>query len=782
MLSRKTTMPLIDAAVARNSFNSCAAGNFVTNPEDPRKNASCDISALAVKRRPRKRDDAVLPSISSNWRQNGNVTGRKTMCLRRKNRKAVEGRGRDYGDVERKPKFYGLCMIPYPSGEGLHVGHLLGYTILDVISRYKRMRGYRVLCPIGWDSFGLPAERHAEIVKRDVREVTEANIQTFKRQIKRMGFAYDWSRELRTSEPSYYKWTQWMFLQFYKRGIAYRSTQTVNWCPELNTVLANEEVKNGLSARGGFPVYRKQAPQWLLGITKYAKRLVEGLDSLEWPQSIVAAQKKWIGLEHGYKIKFEVNDTSPSVKALFGFETYLNRLKYIERVELTTDMANLFDFVHPSATEHVKQLVDSAARMSNIARNENKRVVETGIEVRNPITGRPIKVYVTNAPLLFTQPINCRIVAKNVDAVADESPSVGNTDKCVNDIFHTTIDGTYPDSAYIEPFVNLKLKDWIFSRQRHWGEPIPLERRGGEYVPVNENELPLESGTQHEETMPQWAGTSWHYLRFCDPANFKQPYGEAAASYWMPVDLYVGGVEHAVSHLLYARFWNKVLFDMGVSPVEEPFKKILLHGIVRNALFTVDGRPVDEEEVIKHKGGYVLKGDHNTKVDVKLEKMSKSRGNAVSPDPIIDKYGADALRLHLLFLGPVAKDRVWSEKGLIGVSKLLDRIYNFFTNVNITEDKHDINGSLKQLVEKITSDIENYHFNVAVSDFFKFVPEMPKLARRGELGRNVANIYLKLLAPFAPHAAEELWHLVNTNAAGSIAHTSWPTPSNMNMP
>ncbi|CDR97957.1 leucyl-tRNA synthetase, putative [Babesia bigemina] len=809
MLSNKTTMPLIDAAVVRNSFNSLSgfsllllvilshlcgvcswklrhepgrsaekrvlrhfgAGGETQTPQPGRRRSSLDIVQLETK-------------WQRYWEENGVFKAEEPedlLCNRgvsTESPKAGEGRRRDSGGVEGKPKFYGLCMIPYPSGEGLHVGHLLGYTILDVICRYKRMRGYRVLCPIGWDSFGLPAERHAEIVKRDVREVTDANIHTFKRQIKRMGFAYDWSRELRTSEPSYYKWTQWMFLQFYKRGIAYRSTQTVNWCPELNTVLANEEVKNGLSARGGFPVYRKQAPQWLLGITKYAKRLVEGLDSLEWPQSIVAAQKKWIGLEHGYKIKFEINGNSPFGNALFGFETDMNRIKCIERLEVTTDMPNLFDFVHPSATEQVKQLVDNAARMSNIERHENKAIVSTGLEVRNPVTGCPIKVYVTNAPLLFTQPINCRIVTRNVDLVEDKSPSSDDTDDYVTETALIGTDGTSAYSAYVEPFVNLKLKDWIFSRQRYWGEPIPLKRCEGEYVPVNENELPVESGTQHYETMPQWAGTSWHYLRFCDPSNADEPYKQSAASYWMPVDLYVGGVEHAVSHLLYARFWNKVLFDMGLSPVEEPFEKILLHGIVRNASFTLDGHPVGEQDVIKHKGVYVLKGDRTKKVDVKLEKMSKSKGNAVSPDPIIDSYGADALRLHLLFLGPVAKDRVWSEKGLLGVSKLLDRIYNFFTKITITEDEQSVDGSLKQLVEKITLDIENYNFNVAVSDFFKFIPDMPKLAKCGELGRNVANIYLKLLAPFAPHVAEELWHLVNTNAAHSISHASWPISTN----
>ncbi|ORM41327.1 Leucine--tRNA ligase [Babesia sp. Xinjiang] len=693
-----------------------------------------------------------------------------------------------------RPKFYGLCMIPYPSGDGLHVGHLLGYTALDVICRYKRMKGYRVLCPIGWDSFGLPAERYAEQVNRDVREVTKENIEKFKSQVKRMGFAYDWSRELATSDPKYYKWTQWMFQRFHECGIAYRDKQMVNWCPELNTVLANEEVKNGLSERGGYQVYRKGAEQWLLRISQYAKRLTEGLDSLEWPSAIVDAQKKWIGLEHGYKVTFRLENSDHATIALYGFETDLERIKNVECIEVTVDMDNLSDFVHPSAAGRVENLVQNASKMSNLERYDNKLLEDTGVRVLNPITGQPIKVFVTNTPLLFSKPINCRIVSRNLTqsndtdlgnnvtpkehGVSGLDPS--NTCSLINVEVKNSYTGsdTQPVGSHergpdIEPFVNVKMKDWIFSRCRYWGEPIPLKRHDGQYIPVDEELLPLETGPEHEETMPQWAGSSWHYLRFCDPSNDKLPFDKNRAETWMPVDLYVGGTEHTVSHLLYARFWNKVLFDLGISPVEEPFKRILLHGIIRNATFSVNGQPIDPQLVVKHKGRYVLQEDQKTEVDVKLEKMSKSKNNVISPDDIIDNYGADALRLHLLFLGPIRKDKVWSEDGLAGVAKLLDRIYDLFRNVVITENS-DTTTEVNKLVEDITWDIENHHFNLAVASFFKFCTYLENITKNGTMERNVANTFLRLLAPFAPHLAEELWHLLNPNFIGSILNTSFP--------
>ncbi|GFE55514.1 leucyl-tRNA synthetase [Babesia ovis] len=686
------------------------------------------------------------------------------------------------GDV--KPKFYGLCMIPYPSGDGLHVGHLLGYTALDVICRHKRLSCYRVLCPIGWDSFGLPAERYAQSINRDVKEVSLENIARFRSQLKRMGFGYDWSRELSTSDPKYYKWTQWMFQQFYKRGIAYRATQMVNWCPELNTVLANEEVKNGLSARGGYPVYRKGAEQWLLRISNYAQRLLEGLNKLEWPGAIVDAQRKWIGLEHGYKIMFKVADSrlnsavnpdNDSLK-LFGFVTDLDSLQNISHIELPVDVENLQHFVHPSAADQVEQLRLSSAKMSNLERYDAKMVVDTGNCVLNPISHELIPLVVTNTPMLFSQPINCRVVTKpaavdmdstirdNVDSTRDTLDS--STKDNLDTIRDTTTD------ASVEPFVNVKMKDWIFSRARYWGEPIPLKLSDGEYVPIDPQLLPLETGPDRTETMPQWAGSSWHYLRFCDANNEDVPFDRQKADMWMPVDLYVGGTEHAVSHLLYARFWNKLLFDMGLSPVEEPFKSILLHGIIRSPSFSVNGQPIDPASVTKHKGRYVLKKDHQTEVQVKLEKMSKSKNNVVSPDDLIDTYGADALRLHLLFLGPIHKDKVWSDSGLVGVSRLLDRIETFFKSVSITDDAQD-RTAINRLADRIRSAIEKYHFNVAVADFFKFFTHLSSSAT-SRLDRYIANTFLQLLSPFAPHIADELWHVVNPGFVGSIANTQYP--------
>lgn len=697
-------------------------------------------------------------------------------------------------DSSQKRKFYGLCMIPYPSGDGLHVGHLLGYTVLDVICRYKRMKGYQVLNPIGWDSFGLPAERYAESVNMDVKEVTRDNIENFKRQLKCMGFSYDWSREIATSDPSYYKWTQWIFQQFYKQGVAYRAKETVNWCPELNSVLANEEVKNGRSERGGFNVYRKPMEQWLLRITQYAQRLSDDLDDLEWPKSIKYAQKKWIGLERGYKVTFKYADNTGSRDELYGFTSDIEELRNVERIEVSTDMNHLSDLVDPAAKAQVNQLVEDAAKMSNLERYDNKQIVDTGKSVINPLTGGTIKVYVTNTPLLFSKPINCRVVTSAITQNNNQqNPCKGNEkqhSECISSVSNTKNCGNYTDATddgnhlcheekdicanCIEPFLNVKLKDWVFSRQRYWGEPIPLKSDGNSYTLVQENMLPMETGAKHVETMPQWAGSSWHFLRFCDPANDKRVFDLEKANFWMPVDIYVGGAEHSISHLLYARFWNKVLYDMGISPVSEPFKKIMLHGMIRSAYFYLDGKALDPQLVTKYKGKYVLKSDLNTVVDYKLEKMSKSKGNVVSPDVLIEKYGADALRLHLLFLGPVEKDKIWSDRGLIGVSKLLNRIDAFFRNVTIVAKDQPVSDRLKVLVNKITKDIENDCFNVAISDFFSFLPVLSKLPISGKLGRNVANIFLKLLAPFAPHMAEHLWHMVNPGDVGSISNTAWP--------
>ncbi|EDO05834.1 tRNA synthetases class I family protein [Babesia bovis T2Bo] len=671
------------------------------------------------------------------------------------------------------PKFYGLCMIPYPSGEGLHVGHLLGYTALDVVCRYKRMQGYQVLCPIGWDSFGLPAERYAESVGRDVKQVTLENIARFKHQLKRMGFAFDWSRELATSDPGYYKWTQWMFQEFYRSGIAYRANQLVNWCPDLGTVLANEEVRNGLSARGGFPVYRKNAQQWLLRISQYAQRLLDGLDALDWPQSIIDAQKKWIGIEKGYKVALRVAGKPGTMDPLYLFVTDLDLLTQATHVEIPAETDDIMQYVLPENVSRVDELLRETSTMSNLERYDRKLCVETGTYILVPGTGTRLPLCITNTPMLFSHPINCRIaLGQTVDGstgndnlkVTPRNPP-NDPDACVT--------ANIPDEdPSIEPFINVKMKDWVFSRSRYWGEPIPLVERDGSFECIPD--LPLETSSHHKETMPQWAGSSWHYLRFCDARNQEAPFDRRKAERWMPVDLYIGGTEHAVSHLLYARFWNKLLFDLGLSPVEEPFRKIVLHGIIRSPSFSIGSTPVDADKVTKHKGRYVLKHDLDTEVSVKLEKMSKSRNNIVSPDDIIAKFGADALRMHLLFLGPIHKDKVWSDSGLIGVARLLDRITAFFRTARVVDAAPKSDVVIDQYVARITRAIEEYSFNVAIADFFKLFDYIYDISNGRAIDRGVGGTYIKLLAPFAPHIAEDLWHILYPDRTGSVAYEPFP--------
>ncbi|KAK1442347.1 nucleotidylyl transferase [Babesia gibsoni] len=766
----------------------CALGNGVEHRKGRYERTPSTIRQLETRWQQYWEENGVFRAPASH--DSGDNTAGNAASVQTEERRCEENARN--GSTESKPKFYGLCMIPYPSGDGLHVGHLLGYTVLDVICRYKRMCGYQVLNPIGWDSFGLPAERYAERCNKDVFKVTQDNISNFKRQLKSMGFSYDWSREIATSDPSYYRWTQWIFQQLYKHGVAYRAKETVNWCPELNSVLANEEVKQGRSERGGFDVYRKEMEHWLLRITQYAKRLSEDLDTLDWPASIIDAQKKWIGLEEGFKVAFKYHGDHTG-KELYGFEKDIENLHDVDYIEVSSDFDSLHGCVDPAEMERVQLLVKETKRMSNLERFDNVKRVYTGRCVVNPINGNLIKVYVTNAPMLLSKPINCRIVRKSISQNNSDPASTYisqiDRDKALEEAekskrISSTVDkdginmcykGDKLNTDVVQPFVNVKLKDWVFSRQRKWGEPIPLKYDGTGILPVEESALPIKVGEGNTETMPQWAGSSWHFLRFCDPQNENEPFDKREAEFWMPVDVYVGGAEHAVSHLLYARFWNKFLYDLGLSPVKEPFDKIILHGMIRNASFSLDGEPIDETLVTKYKGKYVLKSDMNTLVQVKLEKMSKSKGNVVSPDAIVEKYGADALRMHLLFLGPICKDKVWSDNGLTGISKMLSRIDRFFRNVRIMDVDQPIDDRLEMLVRKITKDIECNVLNVAISDFFTYLPFMERLPISGILGRNVANIFLRLLSPFAPHIAEDLWHLVNPNYCKSVSSAEWPS-------
>ncbi|KAK2196219.1 bifunctional Methionyl-Valyl-Leucyl-Isoleucyl-tRNA synthetase [Babesia duncani] len=646
-----------------------------------------------------------------------------------------------------KLKFYALPMIPYPSGDGLHVGHLLGYTILDVVCRFKRMQGYRVLCPMGWDAFGLPAERFANEIHRNVETVTAENIRNFKRQLKSLGYALDWSREINTSDAKFYKWTQWTFLHFFKNGLAYRATELVNWCPAMETVLANEEVKNGKSIRGGYPVYRKPMQQWMLKITKYARQLVDGLENLDWPERIKLAQRRWIGIQEGFKIQLRIcnfNLDYENTLNLFGFVQEINHLANLKRVLVSIDSEIAKDISKISkAKSEIESLAESTCAMSNLQRYElqNQRFIDTGIYIVNPVNGSGVPLVVTNVPIATSSEINVHL---------DCSP---------NDAANTV--GIMSKSS-ATPYTNLKLRDWVFSRRRAWGEPIPLRKTENGYEPLDK--LPVMVGPDIQETMPQWAGSSWHFLRFTDPNNDAEIFNRAKASYWLPVDLYVGGAEHATSHLMYARFWTRALYDLGISPCQEPFKKLLVHGMILMPSFSLNGVALDDNDVIKYKGNFVLKADY-TPVTVKYDKMSKSRGNVVSPDGLLSKYGADALRCHLLFLGPIGTDKVWNSGGLIGIYRLLTKIYMNVMRTRLYEG--GIDKEVLDLKDKIDHCIQGYKFNVAIANFFKFLPILEQYRNCG-VSKTSMDAFIKLLSPFCPHLAEELWHGIGNDSLVSI--------------
>ncbi|EKX72826.1 leucyl-tRNA synthetase, putative [Theileria equi strain WA] len=685
---------------------------------------------------------------------------------------AIFATGDDSPESKTKPKFYLLSMIPYPSGDGLHVGHLLGYTAIDAVSRYKRMKGYEVLNPIGWDSFGLPAERYAKEVGRNVEEVTRENIDRFRAQLKSMGYSYDWTREISTSDPDYYKWTQWTFQQFFLNGLAYRSHEHVNWCPELDSVLANEEVRNGKSIRGSHDVYRKPMEQWMLRITKYAKRLVEDLKDLDWPQHLKVAQEKWIGLEEGYRVGLEVlpcPEIQPVMHTLHAFTLDPCMLRKCKAIEVSIYTDNLLKACPPDYRSAVAELIEESSKLTNLELAEKRKIQFTGRYALNPLTGANIPIYVTNGLYGFNKDINARLVVDNVDTQSE----------CSSDDLK---------KLKVEPFTNLRFRDWIFSRQRNWGEPIPIfkETESGNTFYKLAEKLPVHVSQETSklrntnETMPQWAGSCWHYLRFVDPRNSNAIFDKAKAQHWLPVDLYIGGAEHSVSHLLYSRFWNKVLYDLGISPCPEPFKKIILHGTMNRAqYYDKDGKEVPEDLVIKHKGEFVLKADMSTPVTIKAVKMSKSKQNVVKPDDIIETWSADALRLHLTFLGPIEKNKIWSDRAIVGVHKLLLNLVKFYKNIHpgklARRETKEIINCTNGFITHITRCLETVQLNTSVQGFFKFFPEMKRWYRSNTLTLRVCNIFLLLLNPFAPHISEELWHYLNPGNDGvSISQQKWP--------
>ena len=729
---------------------------------------------------------------------------------------AIEPKWQQYWDKNKtfkveldpkKPKYYILDMFPYPSGEGLHVGHPLGYTATDILARYKRMQGFNVLHPMGWDAFGLPAEQYAVETGTHPTDTTKKNVKRFKSQIKSLGFSYDWDREINTTDPKYYKWTQWIFLQLYKRGLAYQGEVPVNWCPELGTVLANEEVIDGKSERGGHPVIRKPMLQWVFRITEYAESLLAGLDDVDWPESVKNLQRNWIGRSDGSNVEFEIPSINETIRV---FTTRPDTLFGATYMVLAPEHPLVEKLTNAKAQETITNYVKSATGKSDLDRgelNKEKTGVFLGAYAINPLNNEEIPIWISDYVLMsygtgaimavpghdqrdyefakkFDLPIVQVVAGGDISSVAFTGTETGTmmnsatpdgsfsiNDLPVKEAIKKTIE-------YLEKIekgeraVEYKLRDWLFSRQRYWGEPFPIIHVDGEHKAIPEDELPLllpdvkqyqptgtgesplsaiqdwvntkdpETGVparRETNTMPQWAGSCWYYLRFLDPNNENRPWDADIEKYWMPVDLYVGGVEHAVLHLLYSRFWHHVLHDLGLVSTREPYKKLFNQGMIQGE----DG-----------------------------QKMSKSRGNVINPDDVIEEYGADSMRLYEMFMGPLDKSKPWSIKGLQGCARFAEKIWRIYNDTAKHSDQADAKETtqlLHQTIAKVTNDLENMRFNTAISQTMILSNHLQ--------GLDIINIetlktFLLLLNPFIPHMAEELNEQIN--AFGSLSYTTWP--------
>ena len=713
-------------------------------------------------------------------------------------------------DDHTKEKFYALDMFPYPSGAGLHVGHPEGYTATDILSRYKRANGYNVLHPMGWDAFGLPAEQYALDTGNDPRDFTKTNIDTFRRQIKELGFSYDWDREVNTTDPNYYKWTQWIFKKLYEKGLAYVDEVPVNWCPALGTVLSNEEVIDGKSERGGHPVERRPMRQWVLKITDYAEKLLADLDILDWPESLKAMQRNWIGKSVGAEIDFKIEGTD---KAFTVFTTRADTVFGVSYCVLAPEHKLVEEIVTVGQRAAVEEYLDIVKRKSDLERtdlNKDKTGVFTGAYAINPVNGEKVELWIADYVLAsygtgavmavpahderdyeFATKFNLPIKAVIEDNGEVVVPFFGDG-KHINSDFINGLNNEEAIAKVIEFLeenkvgrskVTYKLRDWLFSRQRYWGEPIPIIHwEDGTMTTVPDSELPLllpetdnikpsgtgesplanieewlnvvdsetgKKGKRETNTMPQWAGSCWYYLRYIDPHNDEMFADPEKLKYWLPVDVYIGGAEHAVLHLLYARFWHKVLYDLGLVPTREPFQKLFNQGMILAE--GKDGRP---------------------------EKMSKSKGNVVNPDDIIVSHGADTLRVYEMFMGPLDASIAWSENGLDGSRRFLDRVYRLFVDEETgkvndkvqDKDNAELEVSYNYTVKKVSEDIEILGFNTAISQLMVFVNDCYKaeyIPRKYALG------FIQLLAPFAPHLAEEMWEIYGNTE--SISYVPWPT-------
>ncbi|MFE0343878.1 leucine--tRNA ligase [Priestia megaterium] len=705
---------------------------------------------------------------------------------------------------EGKRKFYALDMFPYPSGAGLHVGHPEGYTATDILSRMKRMQGYNVLHPMGWDAFGLPAEQYALDTGNDPAEFTELNINNFRRQIKSLGFSYDWEREINTTDPNYYKWTQWIFLQLYKKGLAYVDEVAVNWCPALGTVLANEEVIDGKSERGGHPVERRPMKQWMLKITAYADRLLEDLDELDWPESIKEMQRNWIGRSEGAHVHFTIDGYDDTFTV---FTTRPDTLFGATYAVLAPEHPFVGKITTAEQKEAVEAYLDQIKSKSDLERTDlakDKTGVFTGAYAINPVNGERMPIWIADYVLMsygtgaimavpahderdYEFAVKFELPIKEVVAGGDVSKEAYTGDgEHVNSDFLNGLDKEEAISNMIqwlqanekgEKQVTYRLRDWLFSRQRYWGEPIPvIHWEDGTTTAVPEDQLPLvlpktteikpsgtgesplaniddwvnvvdletgKKGRRETNTMPQWAGSCWYYLRYIDPTNSEALADADKLKEWLPVDIYIGGAEHAVLHLLYARFWHKFLYDIGVVPTKEPFQKLFNQGMIL--------------------------GENN-------EKMSKSKGNVVNPDEIVESHGADTLRLYEMFMGPLDASIAWSTKGLDGARRFLDRVWRLLVDDNgeLSSKVQESNDTTlervyHQTVKKVTEDYEGLRFNTGISQLMVFINDAYKV---DVLPKQYVEGFVKLLAPICPHTTEELWSKLGHE--DTISYEAWP--------
>ncbi|OGV55946.1 MAG: leucine--tRNA ligase [Lentisphaerae bacterium GWF2_44_16] len=773
---------------------------------------------------------------------------------------AIEKKWQDYWeknktfkvqDFSEKPKYYVLDMFPYPSGAGLHVGHPEGYTATDIVCRYKRMRGFNVLHPMGWDAFGLPAEQYAVETGTHPSITTKKNIEVFTRQIKALGFSYDWDREINTTDPKYYKWTQWIFLQLYKKGLAYIDEVPVNWCPALGTVLANEEVIDGKSERGSHPVIRKPMKQWMLKITEYAERLLSDIDELDWSEGIKEMQRNWIGKSTGAEVDFSVCGQNDKIRVyttrpdtLFG-ATYMVLSPEHPLVEKITTAAQ---------KAQVDEYCRKVSTMSDLSRtdlNTEKTGVFTGAYAVNPVNGEKIPVWIADYVLIsygtgaimavpahdtrdfefatkFSIPIRCILKPDEKEAAAagidvasvlegklcwpGNGVSINSSNSDGLDINGLEVEAAKKKTTeWLEEkkigkgAVNYKLRDWLFSRQRYWGEPFPVAHmEDGSIKLLDESELPLllpeledfkpagsgesplakakewlnytdpvtgKKGRRETNTMPQWAGSCWYYLRYMDPFNEECAFDLKKEKYWMPVDLYVGGAEHAVLHLLYARFWHKVLYDIGVVSTKEPFKKLVNQGMILGQSYKDERGALVPSDMVEHTEAGPVRKDTREKLTEFAAKMSKSLKNVVNPDDVIREYGADSMRLYEMFMGPLEAVKPWNTRDIEGVYRFLKRSWRMIAEtetVNAEMDKSQLR-LLHATIKKVSSDLDTLGFNTAISQLMIFANEFSKLDK---LPREAAETYVKLLAPFAPHIAEELWEIIGHK--DSIAYEKWP--------